>query len=876
MSADSYTAFNLNPIDIESIQVLKDASTASIYGVRAANGVVIITTKKGQKIKGTTLFFDSYVGVEQGVNLPDLLSPEEMVDIIKIRYENDSLNFGGSQFYLTDNNGDFVRWGLPDYIIPAGYAVDIRGPLDESGYNINAYAPDSAYALANKEGTNWYDEIMQPGLIQNYTIGVTGASDIGRFYFSAGYFNQEGVIKHTSYDKFTVRINSEFNIHKKLRIGERLNFTYNINSKIRGAGVIQGASGMPGIVPVRDIAGAYAGSRAEFVGDSGNPVAFIERSKFNKSKLINISGSLYLEWDIIDELMFTTNFSPVFNNTIDDKWFNTKAPESGANTGNSLFQRINNLTRWTWYNTLVYQKTFGEGHNITILAGMEAISESYNGIGASRYDYLIEDVDYRHLNAGESTKDNWGYGTEVSIFSLFAKLDYDFKGKYIISGTIRRDGTSRFAPENRYGIFPAASLAWRISEENFMQGLSFLNDFKIRIGWGQTGNQDIGIYNVYNTYGVDLNSASYDWDGTQNSAVAGYNSMQFGNPEVKWETTTTTNIGMNLSFLDSRFNIDFDIYRRETSDMLMIKILPCTRGTADYPWDNIGDVKNEGIDLGISYQSPEYGKFKWSIGANVSLYRNEVVKLRDSTEQILGQRLPPGVDTHITKQGYPIGCFYGYNILGIFNSEDEVEDHAYQEMAAPGRWKIEDVDRNDTINAQDRTIIGSPHPDFTFGIPMRFTFKNFDLELLWYGSYGNDVLNYAKRSFDLRTDDTPKSRRILHSWGMPGIDPEEAELPQLVFKPASLPDNYSSNSYLVEDGSYIRLRQLMLSYSFNTNKKNALSRFRIFAQVNNVFAITNYEGIDPMIKGSNDLTPGIDDYLYPVVRSYILGFNITL
>jgi hypothetical protein len=268
--------------------------------------------------------------------------------------------------------------------------------------------------------------------------------------------------------------------------------------------------------------------------------------------------------------------------------------------------------------------------------------------------------------------------------------------------------------------------------------------------------------------------------------------------------------------------------------------------------------------------------FNWSIGANVSFYRNEVIKLNDSTEHIYGVRLPPGVTTHITKEGYPIGCFFGYNILGIFNSLDEVEDHAYQEMAAPGQWKIEDVNRNDTIDAQDRTIIGSPHPDFTFGIPMRFTFKNFDLELLWYGSYGNDVLNFSKRRFDLGTDDTPKSRRILQSWGMPGVDPKEAELPQLVFKRAPLPDYFSSNSYVVEDGSYIRLRQLMLSYTFNINKKNALSRFRIYAQVNNVFTITNYDGIDPMAKGDNDLTPGIDDYLYPVVRSYILGFNIAL
>jgi TonB-linked SusC/RagA family outer membrane protein len=578
--------------------------------------------------------------------------------------------------------------------------------------------------------------------------------------------------------------------------------------------------------------------------------------------------------------MFTTNFSPVFNTTIVDKWFNAESPEGGPNSGNSLFQRSHNLTRWTWYNTLLFQKSFGEHHNVTVLAGMEAISESYNGLGASRYTYFIEDVDYRHINAGEGTRDNWGYGTEVSIFSLFAKLDYDFKGKYIISGTIRRDGTSRFAPEYRYGIFPAVSLAWRISGENFMQGLGFLSDFKIRIGWGQTGNQDIGVYNVYKTYGVDLTSASYDIYGHQNnpnSLAVGYNSIVFGNPEVKWEKTTTANLGLNLSFLNTRFNIDFDIYRRETSDMLMIKKYPSTRGTAEYPWENIGDVLNEGIDMGIFYQSPEYGIFNWSIGANVSFYRNEVIRLSDSTELIYGWRIPPGVNTHITQEGYPIGCFYGYNVLGVFNSEDEVENHAYQEMAAPGRWKIEDVNRNDTIDAQDRTIIGSPHPDFTFGIPIRFTFKNFDLELFWYGSYGNDVLNYPKRNFDLGTGDTPKSRRILQSWGMPGVDPNEAELPQLVFRPAPYEGDYwSSNSYLVEDGSFIRLRQLMLGYTFNTNKKNVLSRFRIYAQVNNVFTITNYEGIDPMIKGNSDLTPGLDDYLYPVVRSYILGFNIAL
>jgi len=879
MSADSFTAFNMNPNDIESIQILKDASAASIYGVRAANGVIIMTTKLGQKTKGTTLFFDSYIGVEQGSRLPDLLNPEELAMTIKERQLNSGWDLSHPQYLLSDST-----WGLPDYIIPAGHSIPLDGEIDESEYDVY----ENPITKANKEGTDWFNEIMQPGIIQNYNLGVSGASDIGRFYLSAGYFNQEGILMHTGYDKFTARINSEYNIHKRLRIGERFNFTYNIFSILSNGWAtelaIEGAMQTSKIIPVYDIGGNYTvgGSRAPGIG-GGNPVRYLEKAKSDKSKLINLSGSLYLEWDILDELMFKSNFSPMFNVTIENKNFSPTAlywyPQI---LPNSLSQNSHNFMSWTWFNTLVFEKTFGGAHHFNLLVGMEAINESYTGMGASRKDFYSEDLSYRHLNAGEENQTNWGYATEASLFSLFTKLDYNYRGKYIFSGTIRRDGSSRFESDNRYGVFPALSIAWRISDESFMQGLSFINDLKIRIGWGQTGNQDIGEYNVHKTYGIDVSFGSYDIQGQQYTVHKGFDAKTFGNPEAKWETTTTSNIGLNLALFNSSFIIDFDMYRRITSDMLMIKRQPSTRGIAEYPWVNIGEIKNEGFDLGIYYRSPNYGKFNWSIGANISHYRNEVVKLNYPDEIIINTVRGQDIyATTVTQEGYPMGSFYGYNILGIFQNEQDVEDHASQDGAAPGRWKFEDINQDSIINDHDRMILGSPHPDFTFGIPINFTYKNFNLELLWYGSYGNDLFNHNKLMTDLSAGATggtapysQQGRRILSAWGRPGVDSAMATIPQLVM----LAPEYetSTTSYLIEDGSYFRLSRLTLGYNFNTEKWKSVKSFRIYLQVNNVFTLTNYEGIDPMVRGENDLMLGVDSSMYPVVRSFILGFNISL
>jgi TonB-linked SusC/RagA family outer membrane protein len=873
MSADSFTAFNMNPNDIESIQILKDASAASIYGVRAANGVIIMTSKLGQKTKGTTLFFDSYIGIEQGFRLPDLLNPDELAMTIKERQLNSGWDLSHPQYLLSDST-----WGLPDYIIPAGHSIALDGEIDESEYDLYEYP----ITKANKEGTDWFDEIMQPGIIQNYNLGVSGASDIGKFYLSTGYFNQEGIIKHTGYDKFTVRINSEYNIHKKLRMGERLNFTYNVFSNADGEIAIEDARISQKIIPIYDIRGNYAEAKAQGGIGGGNPVRYLEKAKSNKSKLINLSGSLYLEWDILDELIFKSNFSPKFNVTIENKKFSpTSLVFYPQIMPNSLDQNSYNFMSWTWYNTLAFQKTFGEAHHFNLLAGMEAINESYTGMGASRSEFYSEDLSYRHLNAGEEGISNWGYATEASLFSLFTKLDYNYRGKYIVSGTIRRDGSSRFESDNRYGVFPALSIAWRISCERFMQGLSFINDLKLRIGWGQTGNQDIGEYNIFRTYGIDLPFASYDIHGQQYSVHKGFDATTFGNPEAKWETTTTSNIGLNLALFNSSFIIDFDFYSRITSDMLMIKRQPSTRGIAEYPWANIGEIKNEGFDLGINYRGPKYGKFNWSIGANISHYRNEVVKLNYSDEIIINTvtvRGWPINATTVTQVGYPIGSFYGYNILGIFQNEEEVKGHASQDGAAPGRWKFEDINQDSVINDLDRKILGSPHPDFTFGIPIDFTYKNINLNLFWYGSYGNDIFNHNKFMTDLGgfggNPYGQQGRRILSSWSRPGVDPAEATIPLLVM---TAPQNEGSlTNYLIENGSYLRLSQLTLEYNFVTEKWKSVNKFKIYLQVNNVFTITNYEGIDPMVRGDNELMLGIDSSTYPVVRSFIIGFNISL
>jgi len=907
--ADQYTIEMLNPDDIESVQVLKDASAASIYGARAASGVILITTKSGKDTGKTNFSFSGYVGVQHVTNLPEFCTPEEVAMIQKISKENAGITLEHPQYLLSDSS-----WGLPDYLIPAGHSIDLDGPINESDYVFPSY--DSAFVRADKEGTKWLEQIFRPALIQNYFLTATSGGEKGKFAITLGYFDQEGVVKYNQYKKFTFRVNTLFNVSKRFRIGETFALSYHnlindvgMQGTFLDANIISEAMASADIIPIYDVGDNYSGN-IQGIGGS-NLIANLERSKDNSNQYFRLLGSFFFELDILKDLTLKSSLSPNLKMTFENKVFSPKQLEDPDPGINSLNQYVDNSFNWTWYSTLYYNKTFSDSHNFRALVGFEAIEDKTTYQFASISNFYSDDLSFRHLSKGQELPQVDGITTEWSLLSIFAKVDYDFRAKYIVSATVRRDGSSRFGGNNKYALFPAFSAAWRMSAENFMQGADALNDLKFRIGWGQTGNQNIGNYRIYNSYSTNYIYAAYDIEGKNNDAQIGISPAYFGNANTKWETSTTLNAGIDLAMFNNKLTFTIDWYDRNTTGMLIEVPTTALKGVADegYSYENIGELNNTGIDFSLFYNSLQNRKFTWSAGINFTHYKNKVVKLYNSDQIYWGGNDDwAGLTSrpNVTMEGYPISSFYGLNIIGIFQNKQEIENSPIQKFKYTintegdttwhdvGRWKYEDVNKNDSIDygtpgEDDRKILGSPHPDFTFGLPINLQFKGFFLNMFWYGSYGNEIYNANKRTTDIlygywgEDFNNGLSKRVLNSWGMEGVDNADAKLPQIN---QNVPDMElrSGLSYYIEDGSFLRLQQLIFGYNFNTKSWNGVEQFRIYLQANNVFTITNYEGIDPMITRSeinnaygtvNDFSLGTDLSQYPYSRTFLMGMNIT-
>jgi TonB-linked SusC/RagA family outer membrane protein len=664
-------------------------------------------------------------------------------------------------------------------------------------------------------------------------------------------------------------------------------------------------------MPVRDIAGNFTGNKAAGF-NMDNPVADLTRVKDNYNKYMRLLGSIFIEIDFFKDLTFKSSFSPNLKFTFKNTWYDEAKYENLVPGVSNLSQYINNSINWTWYNTLTYSKTFSGKHDLIVLAGSEAIDDQTTWHSAKASKFYLDDVPYRVLDRGEEDPFVSGNYSEWSMFSIFARVDYNFRSKYIVSSTVRRDGSSRFGSENKYGVFPAFSAAWRVSSENFMRKVDVIDDLKIRAGWGQTGNQNIGNYRIKSSFGTDIMTSGYSITGAPNQAVAGLQSQVLGNPNAKWETTTTTNVGLDLAMFNNSLTFIFDWYSRNTEDLLL-EVEPSTLlGRALPPYENIGKMKNSGIDFSLFYHSPTSKKFTWDIGINFTHYKNEVTQLENPDKVYFGGFGAEG-STNLTLEGHPISSFHGLNILGIYQNEEDVLNgpkYVFGEWIGDtwvpdpekgvGRWIFEDHNQNDSIDhgallRDDRIILGSPHPDFTFGIPMNFRYKGFDLLLFWYGSYGNEICNLDKRTTDFLYSwpsyNVQFSKRMLQAWGMPGIDNSKALLPEIkagIEGDEILQYEYFTNtSYFIEDGSYLRLSQLILGYNFNTSNWQGIEKFRIYFQADNIFTITNYQGIDPAITRfeedlwdlydfTNDFSLGVDFGQYPVPKSFLIGINITL
>jgi TonB-linked SusC/RagA family outer membrane protein len=881
------TLNQINPADIESMQVLKDASAASIYGARAANGVVIITTKRGGEGE-PKINFDMYTGTQDVGKTLDLLNTKELGQYY---YESE---IGAGKPAGTSPSAQY-RFGadgsqtIADYIypnvygaLPANYTYtnDITDPnLGKTAFNITK---------ANKEGTDWQRVIFGPAKISNYQLGATGGSKNGKYAISASYFNQDGILKYTGYSRYSVRANTEFK-KGKLTFGENFTVTYDERIGVPSgnnneSNPISFAIRIQPIIPVFDITGGpsglggtntsnlngFAGSRGSNLGNAPNPLARQWREKDNPIKGSHIFGNVFTEIELIKDLKARTSLGFEYNNFNQSVYLNRDIEAAEPRSANSLTVSNSYDRTVTWFNTLNYNKTMGD-HTVNVLVGTESVSTYGFGFSAARSNFAFDDLSYRYLNNGSAAGlSNAGAG--ATITALF------YKDLLLADFTLRRDGSSRFAPDYRYGIFPAFSLGARLTELAFMKDLTFVNELKVRGGWGKTGNQLIpNVYNAYTLYTPDPNNNAYDISGSGNSIATGFDISQFGNTSGRWETNTSTNVGLDASFWNNKLDVNLDWYTRTTSDMLTQVPIPKTAGTATIPYVNIGEVNNTGVDINVTYRD-QIGDLRYSISGQISQYKNNVVKLNDDPKATVfgfSTRLPA---ISVTKAGLPIASFYGYIIDGVI--KDDAEAAAAPKFGSytrAGVFKFRDVNGDGIITAADKTIIGNPHPDFTYGINLNLGYKNWDLTVFAQGVQGNELFNYQKYWTDFNTFQGNRSKDMLYnSWKKQG---DVALLPRLNSQDGT---SQQISSYFVEDGSYMRIKNIQLTYTVPKVflSKINLSSLQVYVQGQNLFTFTKYKGLDPDVNlrtsgnDNQDIHMGIDEGAFPVAKSYNVGLRV--
>lgn len=822
----------INPSDIETMQVLKDAASASIYGSRAANGVVIITTKQGKGDRMT-------ININYAASAQTIAKRHKMLDA----------NQWGVAYWAASRNSNIK----PSHSLYGNGEVPVLQPYVDGNPN---------FPTTN---TDWQDEVYQTAWTNNLTASISNNTEKGSVMLSLNYINQNGNIKDTFYERYSARINSRYDFNKYISVGENLMVARWTN---RGMDVA-GDRGIPftamsqhPALPVKGLNGEWTRPLGLIASDLANPCQLIANAADNDLSSWRILGNAYLEMKPVEGLTLKSNIGIEHS-----QYFNVTLGRT-VNPGdvNSVGSVYGQGDTWTWTNTANYNKTFNGVHHLNVLFGTEAIGYTFKDLNGSRENFAFEDKDFMQVGAGTGVQKAGGGKTQWSVFSLFGKVDYNYADRYLASFTIRRDSNSRFAKDNRAGVFPAFSLAWRPTQEEFFPHNEILTDLKIRYSWGQNGNANIpSLYPAYSTYIFNTGNGAYDINGTNSSTTSGITLASTGNPDLKWETTTQNNIGLDFQLLNGAINVCADYYIKKTKDMLTIPPALDVAGENAAVWLNTGDMKNNGWEVTVAYNSPQYGDFSWNGSLNISQYKNELVTLNSRQKFIGGdQRLIPGE---------PMGVYYGYVCDGIFQNDVEVANHATQTGAAPGRLIYRDLNGDGVIDDNDRCIIGDPNPDLSLGLNLAFKYKAFTLDMFFAGDFGFDIQNHMKRqllSMNYGNLATNRGVDILNAWTPTNTD---TDIPAL-----SLTDDNNEarfSTYYVENGSYMKMKYLKLSYSLPKNliKKIGATNLDVYGQVENVFTITKYKGLDP------EILPGeygarIDNGAYPRPRTFTIGLNL--
>ena len=840
--------------DIESIEILKDAASASIYGARSANGVIVITTKKGKK--GTPVFsFDSYYGIQEANRLPDLLNSEEYLLI-----RNEAINNANS----------------------------LRDPIRQ----LDTYDLAILDTLAD---VNWLDHVFSPAPTQRYSLSASGGGDNGSFYLMGEYSSQEGVFKKQKYDKYLLRFNGDIGT-KRFKVGNNISFSYTdrdvINSSGDGGGPGNELSGIrytliaAPVFPIYDENGNYINTSTTALlndptlyGDgNANPLAFIDATDW-KVQRYRFFGNVFAEYKILDNLTFKTNLGAdvLFQN---ETLFKERL--SAAIYDPTSLSRGNVTDRtMIWNNTLDYSTSLdaAHDHNISVLLGMEVIDNRTDYLGAAARNFFLTDPNFQFIDISVTEElgdiDASGVATEWGLLSYFAQAGYNFRSKYIINGSVRRDGSSRFGEENRWAVFPAVSVAWNISSEPFFDNVDLISHMKIRASWGQQGNQEIGNY-PYSSL-VETGIFEYPFGGVIST---GTEIVETGNANIKWETTTQTDIGIDMSLWDDRLSIIADYYVKRSDDVLVRVPLPQSAGAFNPPYVNAGSVENKGFEFGLNYRHTSHD-WNYEIGANIATIDNKVISLAGTEPLLGGFGLSDGPITR-TEPGYPLGSFYLYQMEGIFQTQEEIDASAFQsDDTRPGDVKFADLNGDTVINDLDRAHVGNPFPDFTLGFNLSVRYKNFDLSMLVQGVFGNDVyFLYGNFAYETQARGFNSYAKILDRWTPTNTN---TDVPKVSVDDRN--NNRRISTRFLEDGTYVRVRNITLGYTFDSLlKTDKIKNLRVYVSAQNPFTFTKYSGLDPEIQAntndtqgygvSSDLAVGIDWGTVPAPRTFLVGLNL--
>lgn len=808
----------ISPDDIASIEVLKDASAAAIYGSRGANGVVLISTKRGISGKNT-LEFKSSFGSQQATSMVDMLSATQ---------------FASLHNEMMANNGQ-------------------------------AQNPAFADPTSLGKGTDWLNQLFRSAPMQNYALSYAGGNAKSTYYVAGSVLDQKGIVINTDYRRYTIQVNTDSRVFDWLRFGNNLTFSHDV--KRNGSYDIRSAMSALPTQPVYKDDGSYAGpiGQPSWVGDVPNPIG---KATLNKNRIngYNVLGNMFAELNLLPTLKFRTtggvqasfwdnrSWAPKYN------WQPIPQPNS------YLYSQYNKSLTWLWDNTLTYSSKIGDDHFITVLAGTSLQNNRYDFMNGSIQQFASDAT--QQLNNGTTLPTVGGSANEWALFSYIGRINYDFQQKYLLTATVRRDGSSRFGPANRYGTFPSASVAWRISEEDFFRSSNVVNDLKIRAGYGITGNQNIGNY----SFASVLQTVQYNFNGQPVTAIV---PLAIPNPGVRWEKVAQANIAVDASMFNNRITATVDAYLKTTRDMLVPMAVPITTGYSDIvvPSINLGKVENRGIEFTINSRNTT-GALEWNTSFNISYNQNKIISLNDSVPLYTGGI---GLNQNLAIQhpgGYPINEFYGFVTNGVFQNQKEVDNYAQQVPGAdpnnrtsPGDIRFRDLNNDGVIDDDDRTFIGNPNPTVIFAMNNSFAYKGFDLSIFLQGIGGNKIFNANRIYQEGMAVAQNQTTAVLDRWNGEG---SSNSMPRAVFNDPN--KNTRVSDRFIEDGSYFRIKNITLGYTFSSSlvQRLKMSSARLYFSCQNLLTFTKYSGFDPEVPSN-----GIDLNVYPVTRIISGGINIS-